>query len=94
MKFRIFRPSKSAMQSGKKNTKKWLMLPIEEKNIRSVNPLTGWVSASDTSSQFRFEFATKDEAIEFAKSRNFKYEIEEEHLPTITPKSYSANFTN
>lgn len=94
MKFRIFQPTKSAMQSGKKNSKKWLMLPIENNAIRSVNPITGWISASNTSSQFRFEFSTKDEAISFAEKRGFHFEVEEPKLATIKPKSYAANFTN
>lgn len=93
MKVKIFRPAKSAMQSGKQGNKKWLVTPIEETNIRSISPLTGWVSAQDTSSQFRFEFLNKEDAIKFAESQNFEYEIEEPNLPNIKPKSYSANFT-
>ncbi len=94
MKVKISRPTKSAMQSGKRNTKKWLVTPIEEANIRSVNTVTGWVSASDTSSQFRFEFASKEEAIKFAQSRNFVFEIEEPKVASVKQKSYAGNFTN
>lgn len=93
MKVKIFRPAKSAMQSGKQGNKKWLVTPIEETNIRSISPLTGWVSASDISSQFRFEFLNKEDAVKFAESQNFEYEVEEPKLPSIKPKSYSANFT-
>ncbi len=77
MQFRIFQPTKTPTQSGRRNTKKWLMLPIEETNIRSINPLTGWVSASDTSSQLSYEFPCKEDAINFAKKSGFKYEVEE-----------------
>jgi hypothetical protein len=94
MKVKILRQAKSAMQSGKRNIKKWLVLPVEETNIRSINSLTGWVSASDTSSQFRFEFLSKEAAIKFAKSRNFEFEIIEPKLPSTKQKSYAANFTN
>ena len=93
MKVRIFRPAKSAMQSGKRNIKTWLVEPIEETNIRSVNPLMGWVSASNTSSQLQLEFSTKEEAIKFVESRNFQYEIEEPKVASVKQKSYSANFT-
>jgi hypothetical protein len=93
MKFRIFKPAKNAMQSGKKNSG-WKMLPIEETNIRSVNPITGWISASNTSSQFNFEFSTKDEAINFAQKGGFHFEVEEPKLAAIKPKSYAANFTS
>ena len=94
MKFRIFQPAKSAMQSGKKNTKKWLMLPIENESIRSVNPLTGWISTDDTSSQFRFEFSSKDSAIEFAKKSGFEFVVVEPKASSIKPKSYASNFTS
>lgn len=94
MKVKIFRPTKSAMQSGKKNTKKWLVQPIEEANIRSVDKIMGWISANDTSSQLHFEFPSKEEAIKFATKKGFEYEIEEPKNSSVKPKSYSANFTN
>lgn len=91
-KFRIFKPTKNAMQSGKKNSP-WMMLPIEEENIRFVNPITGWIAAADISSQFRFEFLSKEEAIKFAEKKGFQYEVEEPQIQTVKPKSYAANFT-
>lgn len=93
MKFKIFRPTKSAMQSGVQKTKKWLMVPIEG-HIRSVSPITGWISAKNTSSQLRFEFASKDEAINFAQKNKWEFAVEEPNSPTIKPKSYASNFTN
>lgn len=93
MKVKIFCPAKSAMQSGKKNAAKWLITPIEEENIRSIDPLTGWVSASDTSSQLKLEFSNKEDAISFAEKSGFQYEIQEPKLRTVRPKSYAANFT-
>ena len=82
------------MQSGKKNCKKWLVTPVEESNIRSINPLMGWVSASNTSSQLHFEFLSKEEAIKFAESKNFSYEIFEPKVASLKKKSYAENFTN
>lgn len=93
MKVKIFRPTKSATQSGKKNTKKWLVLPIEEQNIRSINSLTGWISADNTSSQLKFEFQNKKDAIKFAKESNFDYIVEEPEISKVKAKSYAANFT-
>lgn len=94
MKFRIFKPTKNAMQSGKKNTEKWLMQPILEENIRFVNQTTGWISAKNTNSQFNFEFLSKEEAVNFAKNSGFDYEIIEPKTSSIKKKSYAANFTN
>ncbi len=93
MKVRIFKPAKSAMQSGKRNTKKWLVQVIEDKKIRSIDPLMGWVSAQNTSSQLKFKFASKEEAINFAKQKNIPYEVVEPKSSTIQKKSYAENFT-
>lgn len=82
------------MQSGKQNTKKWLMEPIQETNIRTQNNVMGWVSANNTSSQLGWAFATKEEAEQFAKSQNFSYEISEPKISSVKKKSYAANFTN
>ncbi len=92
MKFLIYRNPKSAMQSGKKNSKKWLMILVEENNSRSLSSPLSWVSSSDTSTQLKFNFASKDQAIEFAKQRGFEYQIIEEQNPLILPKSYANNF--
>lgn len=94
MKLKIYRPAKSAMQSGKKNTKKWLVKPIEETNTHSLNQLMKWVSSNDTKTQLRFEFTTKEEAIEFAKSQGFEYEIHQPNISSLKKKSYAENFTN
>ena len=94
MKVKIFSPAKSAMQSGKKNTKKWLVLPIEEENPRSIDPIMGWVSAKNTLSQLSFEFLNQEDAINFAKNRGFEFEVLQPKSAVIRPKSYAANFTS
>ena len=67
-KVKIFKPSKTAMQSGKRNTKKWI-LEFDSKNT-GINPLMGWESSIDTLSEIRLEFETKDQAIKYAKKNN------------------------
>jgi hypothetical protein len=94
MKVKIFCPASSAMQSGRKNTKKWLVIPVEEDNSRWVNPLTGWISAGSTISELSFQFDSKHDAIKFAESQNFIYEIEEPKFASVKQKSYAANFIN
>ena len=93
MKVKIFKPTKSAMQSGKNNNKKWLLVPIEENVTRSINPLMGWTSVNNTISQLKLFFASQEEAIEYAKSQKFDYQVEEPKVSSIKKKSYAANFT-
>lgn len=82
------------MQSGKKNTKKWLVKPVFENSHRFVDSLMKWTSSSDTKSQLKFEFNSKEEAIEFTKKQGFEFEVCEPKIAKITPKSYAANFTS
>ncbi len=92
MKVQIFKPAKSAMQSGKANSKKWLVLPAQECQAKSVNELMGWVSSNDTKTQLKFEFATKESAIDFAIKQGFEYEVLEPKTAVLKKKSYAENF--
>jgi hypothetical protein len=94
MKAKIFRPAKSAMQSGKNNAKKWLVVPIVETDVRIIEPLMGWITTTDTSSQLHFAFPSKEEAIKFAQEKGFEYEVEEPKTSPVKQKSYAANFTS
>ncbi len=93
MKFKIYKPAKSAMQSGKKN-KKWILAPVEENNTRSINPLMGWTSSNNTQTQIKISFSSKEEAINYAKNKGFDYKVEEETASQVKPKSYAQNFTS
>jgi hypothetical protein len=63
---RIYRPAKTAMQSGQARTKEWL-LEYEPSAPRQVEPLMGWTSSTDMNSQVRLEFDSKEEAISYAE---------------------------
>ena len=89
-KAKIFKPSKTAMQSGKRATKKWF-LEFDTLDTH-VNPLMGWESSVDTMSEVKLEFSSKDEAINYAKKNNLDYYVIEPEKSKIVKKSYSDNF--
>ena len=89
-KAKIYKPSKTAMQSGERNTKKWI-LEFDTLNT-GINPLMGWESSRDTMSEVKLEFSTKEQAINFAKKNNIIYYIVEPQERKIIKKSYSDNF--
>ena len=64
-KAKIYKPSKTSMQSGLRNTKNWL-LEFETLNT-GINPLTGWETSKDTLSEVKLEFSNKEQAINYAK---------------------------
>ncbi|MDA9698736.1 ETC complex I subunit [Candidatus Pelagibacter sp.] len=91
-KAKIFRPNKSAMQSGLGKTDKWI-LEYETKDPTS-NPLMGWESSSDTLSELKLEFSSKELAVNYAKKMKIDYEIIEPKKRKIVKKSYADNFLN
>ena len=91
-KAKIYIPNKSAMQSGLGKLDKWI-LEFETKDP-TKNPLMGWESSSDTYSEVKLEFSTRDLAINYAKKNKIDYEIIEPKKRKTVKKSYSDNFLN
>jgi NADH dehydrogenase (ubiquinone) Fe-S protein 4 len=89
-KAKIYKPTRTAMQSGSRNTKNWL-LEFDTLNT-GVNPLMGWVSSKDTMSEVKLKFSTKNQAINYAKKNNIDYYIIEPQKHKIIKKSYTDNF--
>ena len=79
------------MQSGIKKFDKWIIEFITKKP--GINPLMGWESSTDTSSEVKLEFSSKELAIEYAKKNKIKFELIEPKIRKIIKKSYADNFT-
>jgi NADH dehydrogenase (ubiquinone) Fe-S protein 4 len=91
-KAKIYKPSKSVMQSGNKKFDKWIIEFITDRP--GVNPLMGWESSTDTYSELKLEFKNKDLAIEYAKKNNIDFELIDAKTRKIIKKSYADNFKN
>ena len=87
---RIFRPAKTAMQSGAR-TRKWV-LAYEPASRRQPDPLMGWSSAADTLNEVRLHFDTMEEAVAFATKNALDYTVVTPQDSTEKPKSYADNF--
>jgi hypothetical protein len=89
---RIYKPSKSATQSGLGRTKHWL-LEFDQTEPRETEPLMGWTSSRDMRQQLKLWFDTKEEAVAYATREGIAYRVEEP-LPKAPRKglSYSDNF--
>jgi len=89
-KAKIYMPTKTVMQSGNRNTKKWL-LEFDTLN-KGINPLMGWETSKDTMSEVRLEFSTKERAINFSKKNSIDYYVIEPQKRKVIKKSYIDNF--
>ena len=89
-KAKIYKPTKTAMQSGHRNSKNWVLEFDTLDN--GVNPLMGWETSKDTMSEVKLEFKNKDEAINYAKKNNIQYYVVESKKRKLIKKSYTDNF--
>jgi hypothetical protein len=91
MTARIYKPARTAMQSGTARTKEWL-LDYEPEQPRAIEPLMGWTSSGDMKQQLRLQFDSKDEAVAYCERNGIPYEVFESQPPKRPRISYSDNF--
>ena len=84
-------PAKTSMQSGYGKTNKWI-IEFNTKNT-GINPLMGWESSTDTMSEVKLEFTSKELAINYAKKNKIDFEIIEPQKRKLSKKSYADKFT-
>ena len=92
MTARIYCPTKNAMQSGLKNTRKWVLEYVAEKGKR-LDPLMGWTGSSDMEGQISLKFASKNEAVSYAKRKGIVYEVTEPKARKLRLKAYADVFS-
>ena len=88
---KIYQPTKTAMQSGKGNTKYWL-LEFDQGDTRFIEPLMGWTGNTDNLQQLRLKFPTQDAAIKYAESKNIHYRLIQPNNAKPKIQAYSDNF--
>ncbi len=91
MTARIYKPAKTAMQSGTAKTKDWV-LDFEPEEAREVEPLMGWTSSGDMRQQVRLQFATKEEAVAYCERYGLAYQVFDAKPSERRTISYSDNF--
>jgi hypothetical protein len=91
MKARIYKPARTAMQSGNANTKEWVLV-YEPEEPREIEPLMGWTSSADMRQQVRLRFDTAEEAIAYCERHGIPYEVSRPSPDKRVIKSYADNF--
>jgi len=93
LKARIYRPAKNAMQSGRRNMKKW-RLDYTPGAARSGDPLMGWTGSNDMASQVSLKFDDKDGAIAYCEENGIEYTVFEPKERKLNIKAYADNFAS
>ena len=78
------------MQSVNANKDIWILQFITKDPTK--NPLMGWESSSDTLTELKLEFSSKELAINYAKKKKIDFEIIEPKKRKTVKKSYADNF--
>ena len=86
----IYIPNKNPMQSGLAKNNNWI-LEFKTKDP-TKNPLMGWESSSDTYSELKLEFSSKELAINYAKKKKIEFELIKPKKRKTVKKSYADNF--
>jgi hypothetical protein len=91
LQLRIYRQTKTAMQSGFAAEARWVA-EFEPEGARAVEPLMGWTSSADTKAQVRLFFDSQAEAVAYAETHGHMYSLETPRERTPRPKAYADNF--
>ena len=93
MRARIYQPARTAMSSGQGKTKHWV-LEFAASAPREVDSLMGWTSSSDTQSQVRLRFDSKEAALDYAKENGIEATVSEpnKRKPNVRARGYAENF--
>jgi hypothetical protein len=91
MTARIYRPAPNAMQSGRGQSKQWVLVH-EPATAREIEPLMGYTATSDTQVQVRLSFETLEDAEKYARSNGIPYTVQPAHTPPPKRSSYPDNF--
>jgi ETC complex I subunit conserved region len=88
---RLYKPAKTAMQSGRAKTQGWV-LEFEPGAAKRSDALMGWAGSSDTAAQLQLRFATQEEALAYAAQHGIAVEIGVPQAVRVRPKAYADNF--
>jgi hypothetical protein len=88
---RIYRPARTAMQSGQAQTDRWV-LDYEPEVPDAADPLMGYTSSSDMRRQVRLEFDTREMAVAYAERHGIPYQVSEAQDVSVKKISYADNF--
>ena len=88
---RIYLPAKTAMQSGKANTREWV-LEFEPASAKVSDPLMGWTVSTDMNGQVRLLFDTREEAAAYAQRHGIAFEVLAPKTHRKIVRAYADNF--
>lgn len=91
MKGTIYKPAKTAMQSGKASKDFWL-LEFEKSEGFEIDPIMHWAASKNTQKQVVLKFSSQQKAIEYARKHNIEFNLITPKAKKLILRSYASNF--
>lgn len=91
MQVKIYRPSRTTMQSGRARTASWV-LEYELDSARRPDPLMGWASSADTNNQVKLQFDSLEKAQAYALKNGWAFTVLPSQTRVLKPRNYVDNF--
>lgn len=91
MSAKIYRPAKTAMQSGQAKTNHWV-LEFDAARPRTIDPIMGYTSSGDMFQQVKLTFDSREQAIAYAEREGIDYRLIEPKESTRKRVAYPDNF--
>jgi len=89
---KIYKPAKTAMQSGRGKTKGWV-LEYPRKGRVTAEPLMGWQASADTARQVKLQFDSEAAAVAYCEAHNIAFEVVQPKQRKLRMKAYADNFS-
>ena len=80
---KIYKPSRSAMQSGVAKTREWV-LEFVPADAKVIDPLMGWTGSDDMNSQVRLRFDSREAAVAYAERNHIPFECSSRNSAAIS----------
>ncbi len=90
MTAKIYKPAKNAMQSGK-GKQSWVLEYMPD-NTRSIDPVIGWNSNTDTTQQIHLKFQKLEDAEKYAQHHKINYIVTLPKSTKLIKQTYADNF--
>jgi len=91
MKVKIYKPVKTATQSGLSKFKHWIVEFPKDNNL-GIEPLMGWHKSDNTFKQVHLQFDTLEQALLYVEKNKLDYILIKQKEKKFKIKSYSDNF--
>ena len=87
----IYRPAKTATQSGRAKTQQWV-LEFPPNQAKRADSLMGWIGSGDTQSQIRLRFDNQEQAVAHAERKGMTYRVRQPNERQLRSKNYADRF--